>query len=168
MTNSDSAEATHLDFVLAIELVIVQCVLRHRGAALVHVLHERDILLGGDETHFVQVRISTCAITASEESNRRVRVQTHCEKRAMSWSFVTLSGRFCRKRILFGGRYSSGIWTFGRLATGAAPDPSTRECQHQSTPYDSTHIRTLHGEFACLVLPLQGVRVAGRLCAKLR
>lgn len=43
----------------------------------------------------------------------------------MSWSFVTFSGKFCKKRILFGGRYSSGIMTFGRLDTGTAPAPST-------------------------------------------
>jgi hypothetical protein len=38
---------------------------------------------------------------------------------------VTLSGRFWRNRILFGGRYSSGIWTLGRLGAGAAAAPST-------------------------------------------
>lgn len=60
---------THLDFVLPIEFVIVQRVLRHRRAALVHILHERDVLLGGDESHFVQVRVSANAITASEGCN---------------------------------------------------------------------------------------------------
>ena len=43
----------------------------------------------------------------------------------MSWSLVTLSGRFCKNKILFGGRYSSGICTAGRLGTGAAAAPST-------------------------------------------
>jgi hypothetical protein len=43
----------------------------------------------------------------------------------MSWSFVTLSGKFCKKRILLGGRYSSGICTFGRLGAGTAEAPST-------------------------------------------
>lgn len=54
---------------------------------------------------------------------------TDCEKRAISWSFVTVSGRFCRKRILLGGRYSSGIWTAGRLGAGAAVPPSTIETE---------------------------------------
>lgn len=43
----------------------------------------------------------------------------------MSWSFVTLSGRFCKNKILLGGRYSSGICTAGRLGAGAAAAPST-------------------------------------------
>ena len=38
----------------------------------------------------------------------------------MSWSLLTLSGRFCRKRILLGGKYSSGIWTAGRLGAETA------------------------------------------------
>jgi hypothetical protein len=41
----------------------------------------------------------------------------------VSWSFVTLSGRFWMKRILFGGRYSSGICTFGRFVVSAAASP---------------------------------------------
>lgn len=43
----------------------------------------------------------------------------------MSWSLVTLSGRFCKNKILLGGRYSSGICTAGRLGAGAAAAPST-------------------------------------------
>ena len=43
----------------------------------------------------------------------------------MSWSLVTLSGRFCKKRILLGGRYSSGIWTAGRLGAGIVVTPAT-------------------------------------------
>lgn len=46
---------------------------------------------------------------------------------ARSWSFVEVSGRFWRKRILLGGRYSSGIWTLGRLGAGAAAAPSTED-----------------------------------------
>lgn len=38
---------------------------------------------------------------------------------------MTLSGKFCRNRILFGGRYSSGIWTAGRFDCGNAAPPST-------------------------------------------
>ena len=43
----------------------------------------------------------------------------------MSWSLVTVSGRFCKNKILLGGRYSSGICTAGRLGAGAAAAPST-------------------------------------------
>jgi hypothetical protein len=53
--------------------------------------------------------------------------ETHWEKRELSWSFVTDSGRFCKNRILLGGRYSSGIWTAGLFAAGIAAPPSTKK-----------------------------------------
>lgn len=48
---------TYFDLVFAIQLVVVQSILGDGGACLVHVLHECDIALRGDKTHFVQVRV---------------------------------------------------------------------------------------------------------------
>ena len=48
---------------------------------------------------------------------------------AWSCSFVEVSGRFCKKRILLGGRYSSGIWTLGRFGAAGAAAPSTIDTQ---------------------------------------
>jgi hypothetical protein len=46
----------YLDFVFAIDLVVVKCVLRDRRAGVVQVLHERNVLLRRDKTDFVQIR----------------------------------------------------------------------------------------------------------------
>ena len=47
-----------LDLGLAVDLVVVQCLFRHSRAAFVDILDEGDVLLGRNETNFVQVRIS--------------------------------------------------------------------------------------------------------------
>jgi hypothetical protein len=64
-------KASHLDLVLAVQFVIVQCVLRHTRAVLVHELDESDVLLGGNETHFVQIWVSVygCKNRSSTEGN---------------------------------------------------------------------------------------------------
>ena len=66
MTVSNSVDITrrrvdYLDFVFAVQLVVVQRILRHSGAPFVHVLHERNVLLCRNETDFVKVGISAPA-----------------------------------------------------------------------------------------------------------
>lgn len=96
-------------------------------AALVQEFHERNVLLRRNETDLVQVGISV-GIANEWYASHMGQSDTYWENNPMSWSLVTFSGRFCKNKILFGGKYSSGIWTFGRLDTGAAPAPSTKQC----------------------------------------
>ena len=49
-----------LDFVLSVELVIVQSIFGDGSARLVHIFDESDILLRWDKTNFVQVGVSRC------------------------------------------------------------------------------------------------------------
>jgi hypothetical protein len=73
---------------------------------------------------------------------------------------VTLSGRFCRKRILFGGRYSSGICTAGRFGAGSAAPPSTERGEKINNAISVDWLLTLSRRTFRLKLLLQGVRVA--------
>ncbi len=68
----------------------------------------------------MQVGIPNHNVNMGEKELKQEQCNIDCEKSAMSWSLLTLSGRFCRKRILFGGKYSSGIWTAGRLGAETA------------------------------------------------
>ena len=61
----------------------------------------------------------------------------------MSWSLLTLSGRFCRNRILLGGKYSSGIWTAGRLGAETA-GPSAMDSKMMSTTEITTRKSDAH------------------------
>jgi hypothetical protein len=99
----------------------VQRVLRDGRASVVDVLDERDVPLRRDEPDLVQVRVPSGG--GSARADRQEGAETHWLKRFESWSLVTLSGRFWMKRILFGGRYSSGICTFGRFVVSAAASP---------------------------------------------
>ena len=91
---------------------------------------------------------------------------TYCEKSAMSWSLVTVSGRFCKNRILFGGRYSSGIWTLGRFAAGTAPAPSTRRHLREAFWRSQERAHTIRSQTLLAVFPLDRVGVASCLCTK--
>jgi hypothetical protein len=68
----------------------------------------------------VQVGVPIITSTREKRVETKKKSDIHCEKSAMSWSLLTLSGRFCKNRILFGGKYSSGIWTAGRLGADTA------------------------------------------------
>lgn len=47
----------NLDFVLSVQLVVVQCIFRNTSACFIHILHESDIFLCRNESNFVQVGI---------------------------------------------------------------------------------------------------------------
>lgn len=55
---TDEGIKTCLDFVLSVELVVVQSVLGNPCACLVHILHERDVPFCGNEPDFVQIWVS--------------------------------------------------------------------------------------------------------------
>jgi hypothetical protein len=106
---------SYLHLAFAIQFIVVERFLGYRSTSFVYVFHERNVLLCRNHPHFVEIF----------ESGRRGKwqlkliVETHCENKFIRTSFVISTGRFCRKRILLGGKYSSGIWTKGRLGPGA-------------------------------------------------
>jgi hypothetical protein len=53
-----TTQSADLDFVLAVDLVVVQCILCDGSAPLVHVFNEGNILLGRNNTNIQQVVIS--------------------------------------------------------------------------------------------------------------
>jgi hypothetical protein len=111
-----------LDLVFSVQFVIVQCILGNPCTSLVHVLHESNIPFCRNETNFLKICVPIRQLVPKAKSGVTRR---NWENKATSWSLVTFSGRFCKKRILFGGRYSSGICTFGRFGAGAVAAPST-------------------------------------------
>lgn len=82
---------------------------------------------------------------------------TYCENSDMSWSFSTLSGRFCKKRILLGGRYSSGIWTAGRFGPGAATPPSTAKRWIRTRDSRDRSRHTGRCQLLCSCFPFQRI-----------
>ena len=101
------------------------------------------------------------------EKSKGWRSNIHCEKSAMSWSLLTLSGRFCKNRILFGGKYSSGIWTAGRLgAETAGPSAELPSVKREITREKSSMELTLSGQTLGAELLFKGVGVAGGLWNK--
>lgn len=83
----------------------------------------------------------------------------------MSWSLVTLSGRFCKNRILLGGRYSSGIWTAGRLGAGAEVTPATFKGVNQGSSRPNGILTSCGCKPLSAKFLLEGISIAGGLYA---
>ena len=81
---------------------------------------------------------------------------------------MTLSGRFCKNKILLGGRYSSGICTAGRLGAGAAVAPSTDNDTSVSQQSEEGRESTFCGHSLCTELLLERIGVASRSLAAYR
>lgn len=96
----------------------MQRLFRDRRARVVRVLDEGDAFASWNDTDLDEFRIA--AASARRSTNR-----THDLNMSSSASFVASSGRFCKKRILFGGWYSSGTWMTrrGAAVTSAVPAP---------------------------------------------
>ena len=85
-----------------------------------------DIAWVSVATRHVATKASQKAsVKLEQHMSRHSKEATYAENKLSSSPLPTPSGMFCKKSILLGGRYSSGIWTFGRFGAGAAPDPST-------------------------------------------
>jgi hypothetical protein len=85
----------------------------------------------------------------------------------MSWSLLTLSGRFCKNRILFGGKYSSGIWTAGRLGAETAGPSATMPSVYKKVLRKKGFMElTFSGQTLSAELLFKGVGVASGLWIK--
>ena len=81
---------------------------------------------------------------------------------------MTLSGRFCKKRILLGGKYSSGIWTAGRLGAGAAAPSTSNGISKVDEVRENKTARTFCSHTLRAELSLDRVGIPGLFYSEIR